>query len=58
MMNVAKIVRNSPMATTSRTGLARNLANYFEGVDPFFDRKTFIQLTLGIIESDPRTENR
>lgn len=56
MMDVAKIVRNEAIAKTGKISLARKLANYFAVQDQFFDRTTFMQIAVGDLDVDPKTE--
>lgn len=55
MIDMGKIIRNTPMNSTARTAVARGFADYFSKVDPMADRKTFMQIATGKLEDDPKT---
>lgn len=56
MMDIAKLIRNLPINAPARETVRRALANYFETVDPFFDRQRFLDIATGTLASDVKTE--
>jgi hypothetical protein len=56
LMDMAKVIRNCNISENNRILIGRDLATYFQTKDPFFDRKTFMQIVSGQLNFDTKTE--
>lgn len=55
-MDIAKILRNTPINNNNRVLLAREFAKYLRSHDSFFDYKRFLAIASGDLETDFKTE--
>lgn len=55
MIDMGKIIRNTPISAAARLAIARGFADYFTKVDAQADRKTFMQIATGKLEDDQHT---
>ncbi len=56
MMDMAKVIRNVPMAESARLRLVRDFAAYFQTIHPLVDREVFMDIALSNLDYDWRTE--